>query len=85
MRKGQPARERCYVCGAFTPQSRVLIDSATAAQIARVGRSTVERWARDGKVECGAPAAGGHLRIYLDSLFRDPPFREFDLLALDRI
>jgi len=72
------ANEKCYICGGLVPQGRVLIDAGTAAEIARVGRSTVERWARSGKVECG-PGPEGCLRIYLDSLFKDPPFREFDL------
>ena len=78
MRKTLVAMERCYVCGAPRPQSRVLVDAATAARIARVSRSTIERWARNGRVECG-PGPKGQLRIYLDSLFKDPPFREFDL------
>jgi len=81
MRAAKTATERCYVCGACGPQGRFLIDTATAAAIARVGRSTIERWARNGKLECGAPAPGGQMRIYLDSLFKDPPFREFDLVS----
>lgn len=80
MKRAYTTRERCYVCGALVPQSRVLIDTATAAQIARVSRSTIERWAREHKVECGPSAPGRNLRIYLDSLFNDPPFREFDFL-----
>jgi hypothetical protein len=78
MRTEQTAQERCYVCGGCAPQERVLIDTGTAAEIARVSRSTILRWARDGRIECG-PAPRGQVRIYLDSLFRDPPFREFDL------
>ncbi len=82
MRKAKCANERCYVCGAPVPQSRILIDTATAASIAQVARRSVERWAQTGKVECG-PAPAGQIRIYLDSLFKDPPFRAFDLLGTD--
>lgn len=76
------AVERCYVCGARAPQGRVLIDIADAAEIARCSRSTIERRIRQGRLEC-APMAPGQTRIYLDSLFKDPPFREFDLRRLD--
>ncbi|RPJ51963.1 MAG: hypothetical protein EHM23_33485 [Acidobacteria bacterium] len=78
MRRTRSSNERCHVCGSPGPQSRYLLDVATAAAIARVSRSTFERWAWKGKVE-SASTPGGHLRIYLDSLFKDPPFREFDL------
>jgi len=77
MRTGQIVQEKCYVCGRLAGQERVLLDTATAAELARVSRSTVLRWARDGLIECG-PAPRGQVRIYLDSLFKDPPFREFD-------
>jgi excisionase family DNA binding protein len=78
MRKEKTAKEKCYVCGRLAAQERVLVDTRTAAELSRVSRTTILRWARDGRLECG-PAPRGHVRIYLDSLFTDPPFREFDL------
>ncbi|RPJ83764.1 MAG: hypothetical protein EHM18_13200 [Acidobacteria bacterium] len=76
------ANERCYVCGAAALQGRVLIDIDEAADLARCSRSTIERRIRQSRLEC-AKLATGETRIYLDSLFRDPPFREFDLRPLD--
>jgi hypothetical protein len=70
--------ERCYVCGAPVAEGRVLVDQVTAIRLAGVSRSSVQRWMRDGKVECAAGPAG-HPRIYLDSLFRDPLYREFEV------
>jgi len=70
------------VCGAQTAQGRVLVDIDDAAAIARCSRSTIERRIRQGHLECAIIAAG-QTRIYLDSLFNDPPFREFDLRRLD--
>jgi hypothetical protein len=72
------ATENCYVCGAMVPQARVLIDIPTAAELTRASRSSVERWVRAGVVECG-PGPRGQVRIYLDSLFHDPLYRELDL------
>ncbi len=66
--------QQCYVCGAPTRQSRVLLDVDTAMRLARASRITVYRWMREGKVEW-VTLPGGEYRIYLDSLFHDPPYR----------
>ena len=63
---------RCYVCGAAAAEERVLVDVGTAMRICRVSRATVYRWMRTGIVDW-VKLPYGRRRLYLDSLFRDPP------------
>ncbi len=64
--------EHCYVCGAAAEQERVLVDVKMAMQMCRVSRATIYRWMRDGLVEW-VLLPYGRRRVYLDSLFREPP------------
>lgn len=55
---------------------RRLVNSVQAARIAGIARSTLYLWVQLGKVEV-ARTAGGHLRIFADTLFqRDPRGRK---------
>ena len=64
--------EKCYVCGAPTELERRLIDVDGAARIWRVSRTTIYRWMRKRLIEW-IELPSGAKRIYLDSLFKDPP------------
>jgi hypothetical protein len=63
---------RCYVCGAPAKEERVLVDVRTAMRMCRVSRATLYRWMRDSLVDW-VKLPYGTRRLYLDSLFREPP------------
>lgn len=69
---GNDQEARCYVCGALAEQERVLVDVNMAMKMCRVSRATIYRWMRDGLVEW-VVLPYGRRRVYLDSLFREPP------------
>ena len=64
--------EKCFVCGEWTHRGRRLLDAETAAKLCRVTKATMLRWIREDLVESVALPSGIR-RVYLDSLFRDPP------------
>ena len=67
-----PEEERCYVCGAVSELERRLLDVKTAARLCCVSRPTIYRWMREQVVEW-IELPMGRRRIFLDSLFKDPP------------
>jgi hypothetical protein len=72
MRRHECAGEICFVCGAETERERRLLDVGTAARMCRVSRPTIYRWMRARQIEWVALPTGRR-RVYLDSLFKDPP------------
>jgi len=62
----------CYVCGLPTERERTLLNPESAARICRVARATIYRWMAKMEVEWVALPTGRR-RIFLDSLFKDPP------------
>ena len=63
---------RCYVCGLPTERERTLLNPESAARICRVTRATIYRWMARMEVEW-VILPMGRRRIFLDSLFKDPP------------
>ena len=72
MRRWTQEEPRCYVCGSLAQQARVLVDVATAGRICWVSRAPLHRWMEAGLVEW-LMLPHGRRRLYLDSLFREPP------------
>lgn len=53
------------------PRHRPTANTVTSADIARVSVRTIYRWVKSNRVEW-VRTAGGHLRVYVDTLLRVP-------------